>query len=75
MESEILMMGLSAAGRLMFVIAALFAVWMMLRLLDWIGGYPFKETMKIIRRDAHALALYNGLRILAVGIAVGLVFS
>ncbi len=75
MESEILMMGLSAVGRLMFVIAALFAVWMMLRLLDLLGGYPFKETMEIIRKDPRALALYNGLRILAVGVAVGLVFS
>ena len=75
MENEVAMILLSAIGRLMFVLTALIAVWMMLRLLDRLGGHSFKEQMRIIRGDARALALYNGFRILAVGIAVGLVFS
>jgi hypothetical protein len=75
MENEAVMMLFSAVGRLMFVLIALFVVVSMLRILDKLGGYPFKEQMKIIRKDSRALAIYSGLRLLAVGLAVGLVFS
>lgn len=55
---------------LVILYIAMFGV---LRLFDKALGIDFKEAFNTIETDSRAMALYYGLRILGVSLAVGLV--
>ena len=50
-----------------------FSIWLMVRIFDKIGGTNFREMLE--QMEGKDYALYAGLRILAIAIFMGLVFS
>ena len=69
MDETIDFMALGAISRVMYFLMVMFAIWLLARLLDKLGGQNFKEMMRKIADDSIALSIYLGLRF--VGIAYG----
>lgn len=57
--------------KLGFGFAALFMVYFALKALDWSAGIKFRNSWEEILEGNIAVAVYHGLRILAVCILVG----
>jgi len=65
-------------SKFFFVVPMLFgglAFWWLLRFMSMSGGIEWKVVREEIQKGNVAMALYFGLRVLAVGIAVGLFVS
>ena len=56
---------------LLMLIAAAFAVYAVSRIFDWTTGRKVRGHLDIIETDAHATAVYRGLRFIGICYLIG----
>lgn len=59
--------------KILTAVVGAFAVWLFARAFDKIGGVKFSDMIE--NMDSNSYALYAGLRLLAIALFMGLVFS
>jgi hypothetical protein len=69
------LIGVSFVTSLLYAGAALLLLFYGLRWLDYRNGRPWKDSIKTIRGNAHASAIYYAARWLGACILIGLVMS
>lgn len=68
-------MALSWAGKIAAAILAAVFIWGLARLWDRSAGWTFAGLSGALRTDPRALALYLGLRLVALALVFGLVLA
>lgn len=69
------LIGVSYLTSIFYSVSAILLLFLCLKWLDKSNGRPWKDSIKIIRKDSHATAIYYAARWLGACILVGLVMS